>query len=183
METRAQQCACVYLVKGSIMRHFLLRLIINAVALAIIVKVLPQGIRIEGDTPQTQIGTLLGIALLFGLVNALVKPIVKLLTCPFIFFTFGLFLLVINGLMFMLVAELSKYLPGESRLVVDSFLWAMVGAFIMSVVGLVLERVLGVNDNVKVKTVREVRYVRDPRGYDDAPSFPPPMPDDEKPKR
>jgi putative membrane protein len=169
-------------VKGSIMRHFLLRLLINAVAVAIIVKALPQGIRIEGDTPQTQIGTLLGIALLFGLVNALIKPIVKLLTCPFIFFTFGLFLLVINGLMFMLVAELSKLLPGEARLVVDSFLWAMVGAFIMSMVGLVLERVLGVNDNVRVKTVREVRYVRDPRG-NDAPSFPPPMPDDDKPKR
>src|SRR5688572_16612368 len=101
------------------MRNFLLRLIINAIALAIIVSVLPQGIRIVGASQQTQIGTLLGIALIFGVVNALIKPIVKLLTCPFIFFSFGLFLLVINGAMFMLVAELSKLLPGEERLVVD----------------------------------------------------------------
>lgn len=166
------------------LRNFLLRVVINAFALAVVVTLLPQGIRIIGADQQNQLLILFGIALIFGLVNALVKPILTLLTCPFILFTLGLFLLVINGLMFMLTAELSRLLLSGRGLVVDGLLWAIVGALIMSIIGVVSEKLFGLDDRVKVKKVKEVRYVyRDRDDFDEPPSFPPPFPPDDKPKR
>ncbi|HLU76954.1 MAG TPA: phage holin family protein, partial [Burkholderiales bacterium] len=94
------------------LKNFLLRMVINAFALAVVVTVLPQHIHIVGSDRQNEMLILLGIALIFGLVNAIVKPILTFLTCPFILFTLGLFLLVINGLMFMLTAELSRLVLG-----------------------------------------------------------------------
>lgn len=130
------------------MRDFLLRVVINAFALAVIVTLLPQGIRIEGGSQDSAIWTLLGIALIFGVVNAIVKPLLTLLTCPFILFTFGLFLLVINGLLFMLTASLSQTLqPASGQLVVDGFGWAVVGALLMSIIGVVSERFFGLKDD------------------------------------
>src|SRR5258708_37837548 len=87
------------------------------------------------------LGTLLLIGLIFGIVNALVKPLLSLLTCPFIILTLGLFILVINGAMLLLTANLSG-----GRLIVDGFWWAVGGGIIMGIVGLVLESVLGVRD-------------------------------------
>lgn len=173
------------------LRNFIIRLLINAVALAALIALLPDHYRIAGaETQQEQIRALLLIALIFGLVNAFIKPVLKFLTCPFIFFTFGLFLLVINGALFLLVARLSELLPGGVRLEVDGFLWAVIGAIIMSIVGMILEKALGLDEKVKVKTVREVHIIRERYRDDDAPMFPPPMPDNdplypppEKPKR
>ncbi|MFO7321433.1 MAG: phage holin family protein [Chloroflexota bacterium] len=173
------------------LKNFLLRMVINAFALAVVVTVLPQHIHIVGSDRQNEMLILLGIALIFGLVNAIVKPILTFLTCPFILFTLGLFLLVINGLMFMLTAELSRLVLGGAGLVVESFPWAMAGALIMSIIGVVSEKIFGLDDRVKVKTVREVRYVYRDRGdFGEPPDFPPPYPDDapytppgDKPKR
>src|SRR5690606_11963743 len=109
--------------------------------LAVIITLLPQGIRIEGASPDNAIWTLLGIALIFGVVNAIIKPLLTLLTCPFILFTFGLFLLVINGALFMLTAALSQRLLASSGyLVVESFLWAVLGGLLMSIIGVVSEK-------------------------------------------
>lgn len=159
-----------------LLRNFLLRVVINAFALAVIITLLPQGIRIQGASQDSAFWTLLGIALIFGIVNAFIKPVLTLLTCPFIVFTFGLFVLVINGALFMLAAELSqRFLPGSGYLVVESFPWAVVGGLLMSIIGVVSERIFGLEDNVKVKHVKEVRYVYRDRD-DDAggPRFPPP---------
>ena len=154
------------------MRNFLLRVVINAFALAVIITLLPQGIRIEGASPDNAFWTLLGIALIFGVVNAVIKPLLTLLTCPFILFTFGLFLLAINGALFMLTAQLSQtLLPTAGHLVVDSFGWAVVGALLMSIIGMVSEKIFGLDDRVKVKKVKEVRYVY--RDRDEPPQFPP----------
>ena len=118
------------------MGKFLLRVIINAIAIAITANLLP-GIHIVNQ----DLGTLLVIGLIFGIVNALVKPLLSLLTCPFIILTLGLFILVINGAMLLLTANLSG-----GRLIVDGFWWAVGGGIIMGIVGLVLESVLGVRD-------------------------------------
>jgi putative membrane protein len=116
------------------MGKFLLRVIINAIAIAITASLLP-GIHVLNN----DLGTLLIIGLIFGIVNALVKPILSVLTCPFIILTLGLFIFVINGLMLLLTASLSG-----GRLIIDGFWWAVLGGIIMGIVGLVLETVLGV---------------------------------------
>jgi putative membrane protein len=168
-----------------VFQKFVVRLLVNAFAIAVIITLLPQGIRIEGADEQDRLFALLAIALIFGLVNAVVKPLLTLLACSLVVFTLGLFLLVINGAMLMLTAEISRLLPLPGRLVVDGFGWAVVGALLMSVIGMVTEHVLGFNDSKRVRTVREVRYVV--REYPERPTFPPENgqepPTDDRPRR
>ncbi len=125
------------------MRNFLIRVIINAVAIAITASLLP-GINVANN----DIGTLLIIGLVFGIVNALVKPILILLTCPAVIVTLGLFLLVINGLMLLLTARL---IP--DRLQVDGLGSAILGGIIMGLVGIVLESILKPDDNRREREV------------------------------
>src|SRR5262249_22970755 len=125
---------------------FLLRVIISAIAIAITARLLPVIHVVNND-----LGTLLIIGLVFGLINALIKPIVSLLTCPFIIASLGLFIFVMNGLMLLLTARLSG-----GRLTVDGFWWAVAGRIIMGIVGLVLEPILGIRDQKdKEKPKRE----------------------------
>lgn len=128
------------------MRKFLLRVVINAIAIAITASLLP-GIHVVNQ----DLGTLLIIGLVFGVINALIKPVLTVLTCPFIILTLGLFLFVINGLMLLLTANLSG-----GRLIIDGFWWAVGGGIIMGIVGLVLESVLGVQDRKETRQ-REVK--------------------------
>ena len=118
------------------MGKFVLRIIINAIAIAITASLLP-GIHVVNQ----DLGTLLIIGLIFGIVNALIKPVLSVLTCPFIILTLGLFIFVINGLMLLLTASLSG-----GRLTIDGFWWAVGGGIIMGIVGLVLEGVFGTRD-------------------------------------
>jgi putative membrane protein len=131
---------------------FLLRVIINAIAIAITASLLP-GIHVVNQ----DLGTLLVIGLIFGLVNALIKPILAVLTCPFIILTLGLFIFVINGAMLLLTASLSG-----GRLIIDGFWWAVLGGIIMGIVGLVLESVLGVRErkDKDASTSQDRRYGR-----------------------
>ena len=118
------------------MREFVLRVIINAIAIAITASLLP-GIHVIND----EIGTMLLLGLIFGVINALIRPLLVLLTCPMIVLSLGLFVLVINGCMLSLVAGISG-----SLLSIDNFGWAILGGVIMAIVGMVLESVLGVRD-------------------------------------
>lgn len=138
------------------MRNLLLRFLINAVAIAVITSGVLPGIRIEGN----YIVTLALIAVVLGLINAFVRPILVFLSCPFIFFTFGLILFVINGLMFGAAALLTNWIGGENgRIVIDGLLWAIIGAVLITIINMVLERVLGVGDDVRVKRVQPVEVV------------------------
>jgi putative membrane protein len=139
------------------MRNLLLSFLINAAAIAVITSGLLPGIHIIGN----QIATLLAVALIFGVVNTIVKPIIKLLTCPFILLTLGLLLFIINGAMLWLTALLSERLIPFTRgqLYIEHFGWAVLGALIISIIGVALERLLGVNERTRVEKVKEIHYV------------------------
>jgi len=117
-------------------RNFIIRIVINAVAIDLTASLLP-GIHVLNN----DLGTLLILGLIFGVVNALVKPIITLLTCPFILLTLGLFIFVINGITLLLTASLSS-----GRLNVDNLGWAILGGIIMGIIGVVLETVLGLRN-------------------------------------
>ena len=76
------------------------------------------------------------LAIVFGLVNALIRPVFKLLSCPIILLTLGLFTLVINALMLQLSAWLGRGFG--IRFWVDGFVAAFLGAIVISVVSTVL---------------------------------------------
>jgi putative membrane protein len=120
------------------MRNFLLRLIANAAALAATAAILP-GIHIHD-----QIGTLLLVALIFGIVNALLKPIIIIMSCPLIILTLGLFAIVINGIMLLITSAIAG-----DRFTIDGFWWAVLGGLIVGIISSALEGALGVNDKNK----------------------------------
>jgi uncharacterized membrane protein YvlD (DUF360 family) len=136
------------------MRNLLLRFFINAFAIGVIVSGIFPGIRISGNT----LPTLVVVALVFGLINTFIKPIIQLVTCPIVLLTFGLFLFVINGVMLYATAFISDWISRNvgvgGSLMIDHLGWAIVGAVITTLVVLVLERILGVNEKrVVVKRV------------------------------
>ena len=110
---------------------------VNAAALAVAVWLL-DGIDVTGESAWL---TLALVALIFGLVNALIRPLVKLLTCLLNVLTLGLFTLVINAAMLWL----SSWIAGQLDLGfhVADFWWAFLGALIISVVSFVLNLVFG----------------------------------------
>ncbi|TDI85982.1 MAG: phage holin family protein [Chloroflexi bacterium] len=114
---------------------FILRIFINAVAIWVASLVLT-GLDFQGN-----LGSLILVALIFGLVNALIRPIVKLLTFPITLLTLGLFTLVVNALMLMLTAVLSSSLDLAGNFF-ESFLTAVLGALVISIVSMVLSWIL-----------------------------------------
>lgn len=110
--------------------RFLLRLLVNAAALWIATQIVP-GVRHSG--PWT---SLLLVALVFGLLNAIVRPILKLLTCPLILLTLGLFTFVINALMLWLTSAVSESFGLGFH--VDGFVAAFLGALVVTVISVLL---------------------------------------------
>jgi putative membrane protein len=100
------------------------------VALFVAAIVVP-GIRVEG----TAWVAFAVMAVILGLVNAIVRPILKLLTCPLIILTLGLFTLVINGVTLFLAARITQGLGAGYY--VDGFIPAFLGALIVSVVSVI----------------------------------------------
>ncbi|WP_298459055.1 phage holin family protein [uncultured Cellulomonas sp.] len=122
---------------------FVLRVLINAVALWL-ATVLLSGLEIVGGTTTLErIGVLTAVALVFSLVNAVIKPVVKLLTFPLYVLTLGLFTLVVNALMLMLTAWVTEWTTVGLR--VGGFGTAVIGALVISLVSLLLGAVTGVN--------------------------------------
>lgn len=117
------------------MVKLLTRWLIIALALFIAAWLLP-GITVEGDGWVVYAI----MALILGLVNALVRPFLKLLTCPLILLTLGLFTLVINAITFLLATEIAQVLG--VAFYVDGFWWALLGALIVSIVTTGLSMVL-----------------------------------------
>jgi putative membrane protein len=120
------------------MGKFVLRWLVNAVALYVAARIVP-GIEL-GDN----VVVVLGVALVFGLVNALIRPLLKLLTCPLIILTLGLFTLVVNAVMLLLTSALSRAVG--LAFVVDGFWPAFWGALIISLVSLAVTFLLREQD-------------------------------------
>jgi putative membrane protein len=118
------------------MTKFLLRLIINAVGLYLAVLILP-GIDLRGGWMS-----ILWLALIFGLVNALVRPLINLLTCGLIVLTLGLFTLVVNTFMFWLTSVIGNSF-GIGLIISDPIWWnAFLGGLVVSVVSIVMTMIL-----------------------------------------
>ena len=139
------------------MRSFILRVLINALALwaaswilqgrisisspAAADAVAGSGITQGADTIGIVVAYLF-IGLIFGVVNALVKPLVSMLSLPITILTLGLFTIVINAAMLYLTSWLSSYTP--VRFTIDSFFWtALFAAIIITVISLVAGRLTG----------------------------------------
>lgn len=116
------------------MRNFLLRWIINGIALYVAARLVP-GI----EAPES-LGTLAVVALVFGLVNACIGPILRLLTCPLILLTLGLFTFVINAALLWLTAWVAEALGVPFH--VEGLGAALLGALVVSVVSWVLSMAL-----------------------------------------
>ena len=116
--------------------NFALQTVINAVAIWVAAWAIP-GIHLgDGSTGDT-IKTLVIVAVIFGIVNAIIKPIIKLLSLPLIILTLGLFVFIVNALML----ELTSWLASiwDLSFHVDNFFWdAILGALIITFVELLL---------------------------------------------
>ncbi|MEU5275961.1 phage holin family protein [Streptomyces asoensis] len=121
------------------MKNFVVKTIANAGALAVAVWLLDD-ITLTGDSTGKKVGTLIVVALLFGLVNFLVKPVVKVLTFPLFILTLGLITLVVNALMLLLTSWLADKLDVSFH--VEGFWTAVLGGLIISVVSWALNVVL-----------------------------------------
>jgi len=121
------------------MKNFLVKTIANAGALAVAVWLLDK-ITLTGGSTGKKVWTLLLVALVFGLVNFLVKPIVKVLTFPLFILTLGLFTLIVNALMLLLTSWLADKLDLSFH--VEGFWTAVLGGLIISIVSWALHVVL-----------------------------------------
>lgn len=132
------------------MRSFIVRVVINGLALWIASWILPgldisttaasEAVARTGVTEGTDtIGLILAylfIGLIFGLVNAFVRPLVSLLSLPITILTLGLFTIIINAAMLYLTSWLSSYTPVDFT--IDSFFWtAILAAIIITIISLV----------------------------------------------
>jgi putative membrane protein len=121
------------------MKHFVVKTIANAAALAVAIWLL-KGITLSGDNTPRKALTLVLVALVFGVVNFVVKPIVKLLSLPLFILTLGLFTLVVNALMLML----TSFVAGKLHLAfhVSGFGAAFIGGVIVSIVAWAMHVIL-----------------------------------------
>jgi putative membrane protein len=118
------------------MKRFLIHLVVNAVALYAAVAIMNG----NGIVPQTTNWlSFVWLALIFGLVNAILKPLLTVLSCPLIIITLGLGTLLINTLLFYLAGLIGKSFG--VGFTVEGFLPAFLGALIVSIVSFVLSMV------------------------------------------
>ncbi|SBT53686.1 phage holin family protein [Micromonospora narathiwatensis] len=110
---------------------FLIRLAITAIALWITTLIVP-GVEVTGRNATDTALTLLVVALIFGVVNAVLKPVIRVLGCVFYLLTLGLFALVVNALLFLLTNWIAQELHQPFH--VDGFWAAFWGAIVVAVV-------------------------------------------------
>jgi len=122
------------------MTKFILRWIINAIAIFLAIKFVP-GIHLNS------LFSIIWLALIFGLVNAFLRPLLKLLTCPLIVLTLGLFTLLINAFLFWLTGQIGQAFG--IALTFAGFWPIFWGALVISIVSIVLSMIL--KDELKGK--------------------------------
>jgi putative membrane protein len=123
---------------------FLVRVLVTAGALWVATAVI-DGIEVTAGSTGTKVLTYLGVALIFGLVNAIIKPIIKLVGCVFYILTLGLIAFVVNALLFLFVSWLADELDIPFH--VSGFWAAFWGAIIVGVVSWIVNLAFGVGRN------------------------------------
>lgn len=113
---------------------FLTRTIVAGLGLLIAISIVP-GIKFGGSG-----GQFLVLALIFGVVNAVIRPILKFLSCPLVLLTLGLFVLVINALMLLITQSLAQ--TAGIPFTVDGFGSAIIGAIVVSLVSVLANLVI-----------------------------------------
>lgn len=123
--------------------RFLLRVVINAIAIWLATELLG-GLHVVGELGSFgRLGVFVVLGALFGVINAVLKPIIKVVAFPIYLLTLGLFTLVVNGALLWLVYKLTEDLDWGLR--IDSFGAAVAGAIIVSIVSFVLSLVTRAN--------------------------------------
>jgi putative membrane protein len=115
---------------------FAVKTVINGIALWIAAWLVP-GIRLPGGDTWDIVRTVVIVALIFGIINAFVRPIAKIVSLPFIILTLGLFVFIVNALML----QLTSWVAGQFSLAfhVDHFFWdAVLGALVITFVSMIL---------------------------------------------
>lgn len=120
---------------------------INALSIAAAIKI------IDGITFTGQWWKMIIIGAIFGIINALIKPLMMLFTLPLIIFTLGLFTLIVNAIMLLITEKLSG--PFSLGLYISGFWAAFWGALIVSIVSMFLSWVTGVK-KMKVEKKSEI---------------------------
>ena len=118
---------------------FLVHVVVVAVALWVCT-LLPIGIVAGGSSTGARIGTLVVVALIFGLVNAVIKPIIKTVGCAFYIITLGLISLIVNALLFLLVGWIADKVGLSFS--ISGFWSAFWGAIVVAVVSWILHMII-----------------------------------------
>ncbi|MDI3402727.1 phage holin family protein [Streptomyces cavernicola] len=121
------------------MKNFVVKTVANSAALAVAIWLLAD-ITLTGNSTSKKVITLVLVALVFGVVNFLVKPLVQLLTLPLFILTLGLITLVVNALMLLLTSWLAEQLSLSFH--VEGFWTAVLGGLIISVVSWAMDVIL-----------------------------------------
>jgi putative membrane protein len=129
-------------------RFLLVRIVVNALALAFTAAVTPKIYFVDRS-----IGSWLLMALMLGILNALLKPVLQFLTLQFIFVTYGLVVVLVNAL---LLWSLSLLFP--NRFAVDNLLWALLGGLVLGLVSSFLESLLGLTMPIVSDEPPELRH-------------------------
>ncbi|BBY19704.1 phage holin family protein [Mycolicibacterium litorale] len=125
------------------MGSFLLRAAVTGVALWVVTQLVNGMEFVGGDNTLQRIGIIFVVAVVFGLVNAIVKPIVQLMSIPLYILTLGLFHIVINALMLWLTAWITEHTT-HWGLYIDDFWWTAIWAgILLSIVSWVLSLLSG----------------------------------------
>ncbi|KQS98542.1 phage holin family protein [Cellulomonas sp. Leaf395] len=135
---------------------FFVRVLINGVAIWFATLILPGLSIVGGDSNWETLAIILLIALVFGLVNAIVKPIVAFISIPLYILTLGLFTIIVNALMLMLTAWITEATDWGLR--IDNFGVACWAAIIISIVSLVLSVLIPGNRVVVTSSSTEITY-------------------------
>ena len=125
------------------MESFLLRAAVTGLALWVVTLIVPGITFIGGSSTLQNVGIIFVVALIFGLVNAIIKPVVQLISIPLYILTLGLFHVVINALMLWITSWITEHTT-HWGLFIDDFWWTAIwAAIVLSIVSWLLSLVVG----------------------------------------
>lgn len=125
------------------MGAFLLRAALTGVALWVVTLIVPGIDFVGADSTLAEVGIIFVVAVIFGLVNAIIKPIVQLISIPLYILTLGLFHIVVNALMLWITSWITEHTT-HWGLYIDDFWWTAIwAAIVLSIVSWLLSLVTG----------------------------------------